>query len=119
MTITVEQHAVSDTTPTDGWQAELAAIRNLESVDVSIFERTAADVDDELSELRQALAAVSAKVKQAELRRAAIDDQLGEVFRLAALVRQTLDTDSNFAGIYGNDAEAAIKHVRSLSRFTE
>lgn len=103
----------------DGWQSELAAIDGLERIDVPVVQQAAADSDDELSELRQAHEVILAKLMDAEQRSEVIDTQLSEVFQLVATVRQTLDTDSNFAAIYATDAELAIKHVRPLQHFAE
>lgn len=119
MTITADHSTTNDVQSGDGWQPVLSAIRELKAFDVAIAKQAIAYSDDELSELREAFAIVEKKLRLAERNRKSIDDRLNSIFGLAALIRQRLDTDGNFAAIYADESESAIQHVKALKQLTD
>ena len=117
MTIAAEQPTEFETGSRNDWQPALSAIQTLNLCDVAVIQRAVADSNEELSELREALAVVERKLERAERERAVIDQRLKSIYSLAALVRQMIDHNAEFACVHSINAEAAIENVKPLKQF--
>lgn len=99
-----------------GWKAELSAIADLQAFDCELFRLAIEQAASEVAEVTRALEAVTARLQVAKQQQAAVDARFAEFLNGAALLRKTLDEDSNFEAIHGDAAESAIQNVRLLRR---